>query len=72
MDLKSEIRELSAAETDQVAGGMIITSFAVAAARLALALKGAHGDPPADSPQGGQSDPAQMFQQIMQQMTQQG
>jgi hypothetical protein len=64
MDRKPEIQELSAAEVDQVTGGLIITALAGALARAAL--KGSQGDLPSG---GGQNDPAQMFQQIMQQLT---
>jgi len=65
MDRKSEIQELSAADVEHVTGGMIIPAFAV---RLALAaVKG--GSPEGG---GGKNDPAQMFQQIMQQLTQGG
>jgi hypothetical protein len=64
MDRKPEIQELSAADVDQVTGGMIITALAGQLARAAL-----KGD---RFPEGGQgqNDPAQMFQQIMQQLTQ--
>ena len=65
MDRKPEIQELSAADVDQVTGGMIITALAVKLAQAAL--KDPQGDPPSG---GGQNDPAQMFQQILQQLTQ--
>ena len=64
MDRKSEIQELSAADVDHVTGGMVICAFAVKLTQAAL-----KGD---SSPQGGMNDPAQMFQQIMQQLTQGG
>lgn len=64
MDRKPEIIELCATQLDQVSGGLIITAFAGALARAAL--KGSQGDPP----KSGQNDPAQMFQQIMQQLVQ--
>jgi len=57
MDRKSEIQELSAADVEHVTGGMIITAFAVKLAPAAV-----KGDR-------GMNDSAQMFQQIMQQLT---
>ena len=66
VDRKPEIQELSAADVDQVTGGMIITALAGHLARAAL--KGDSSPPEG----GGQNDPAQMFQQIMQQLTQGG
>ena len=66
MDRKSEIQELSAADVEHVTGGMIIPAFAV---RRALAA--VKGDRPPEGG-GGKNDPAQMFQQIMQQLTQGG
>jgi hypothetical protein len=66
MHRKPEIQELSAADVDQVTGGMIITALAVHLARTAT-KGGSQGDPPSG---GGQNDPAQMFQQILQQLTQ--
>ena len=65
MDRKSEIQELSAADVEHVTGGMIITAFAVKLAQAAV-----KGDRSPDGGGGGMSDPAQMFQQIMQQLTQ--
>ena len=61
MDRKSEIQELSAADVEHVTGGMIITAFAVKLAQAAV--KGGRGGG------GGMTDSAQMFQQIMQQLT---
>ena len=52
MDRKPEIQELSAADVDQVTGGMIITALAGHLARAAL--KG-------DRSPTGQNDQAQMF-----------
>ena len=66
MDRKPEIQELSAADVEQVTGGMIITSLAAHLARAAL--KGDSSPPEGGG--GGMNDPAQMFQQIMQQLTQ--
>jgi hypothetical protein len=66
VDRKPEIQELCAADVDQVTGGMIITALAGHLARAAL--KGDSSPPEG----GGQNDPAQMFQQIMQQLTQGG
>jgi 2-methylisocitrate lyase-like PEP mutase family enzyme len=63
MDRKPEIQELSAADVDQVAGGMMITAFVMAAVRAAL--KGSSDGGSA----GGQNDQAQQFQLIMEQLT---
>ena len=70
MDRKPEMQELSVAEADQVTGGMIITALAGHIARTVLkGTKGGSG-PVDGGSAGGQNDPAQMFQQIMQQLTQ--
>ncbi|WP_072389018.1 hypothetical protein [Hyphomicrobium sp. CS1BSMeth3] len=61
MDRKPEIQELSAADVDQVAGGMM--AFVMAAVRAAL--KGSSDGGSA----GGQNDQAQQFQLIMEQLT---
>lgn len=63
MHRKSEIQELSAADVENVAGGMIITAFAV---KIALAVAKGGSAPPEGG--GAKNDPAEMFQQIMQQL----
>ena len=64
MDRKPEVRELSAGEVEQVTGGLIITALAGHVARTAV--KGSTGD----TGSGGSDPTAQMFQQILQQLTQ--
>jgi hypothetical protein len=58
-------RELSAEELGGVSGGWFCFAGGVAA-RVAVTVQGSSGG--LDAP-GGQNDPAQMFQQIMQQLT---
>lgn len=55
-----DARELSPDELDRVSGGWFMAFFAGRIVRGAGASGG----------EGGQNDPAQMFQQIMQQLTQ--
>ena len=59
---------LDSHELDAVSGGFI--HLPLVAVKVASAIKGGGGGEP--GPTGGQNDPAQMFQQIMQQLTQQG
>jgi hypothetical protein len=65
MDRNSEIQELSSADVEQVTGGLIITALAAHIAQCTVK------DPKGGDTQGGQNDPAQMFQQIIQHLTQQ-
>ena len=55
-------------ELDAVSGGFM--RLPLVAVKVAAAIKGGGGGEP--GPTGGQNDPAQMFQQILQQLTQQG
>jgi hypothetical protein len=64
--MNTEIRELDVAELDQVSGGHFLSAFVRPVPLVDLPRFGA-AEP--DS-QGGQNDPAQMFQQILQQLTQ--
>jgi hypothetical protein len=61
--MNTEIRELDVAELDQVSGGFFYAMFVRFIPKVETG-GGGGGD------QGGQNDPAQMFQQIMQQLTQ--
>jgi len=56
-------KELSTDELGEVTGGGILSHL------IDVATK-SKGDEPTEPPQGGQNDPAQMFQQILQQLTQ--
>ena len=57
--IPNDTRELEIGELDRVSGGFIKG-----------ALEGVCRNEGASSGQGGQNDPAQMFQQILQQLTQ--
>ena len=59
---------LNAQELDAVSGGFMC--LPLVAVKVAAAIKGGGGGEP--GPTGGQNDPAQMFQQILQQVTQGG
>jgi hypothetical protein len=59
--MKTEIRELGDIELDAVAGGFM--RLPLVAVKVLAASKG-------DGGTSGQNDPAQMFQQILQQLTQ--
>ena len=60
--------ELNDADLDNVSGGFMQLPLAAVKVRE---IKGG-GTGGGEGGQGGQNDPAQMFQQIMQQLTQQG
>ncbi|CAN7571272.1 hypothetical protein LJR220_005213 [Bradyrhizobium sp. LjRoot220] len=62
--MNTEIRELGYIDLDAVSGGFM--RLPLVAVKVASAIKGDEGTG------GGMNDPAQMFQQIMQQLTQQG
>jgi hypothetical protein len=59
--------ELNDADLDNVSGGFM--QLPLAAVKVREIAGGGGGEP---GPKGGQNDPAQMFQQIMQQLTQGG
>jgi hypothetical protein len=59
---------LNAQELDAVSGGFMC--LPLVAVKVASAIKG--GGTGGTGGTGGQNDPAQMFQQILQQLTQQG
>ena len=61
--IPNDTRELEIGELDSVSGGFIVKGGLEG---VCSNDKGASGD------QGGQSDPAQMFQKILQQLTQGG
>ena len=61
INAKSEALEMRDEELDAVSGGLIYLPLIAVSVRQ-----------PAKEPAGGQNDPAQMFQQIMQQLTQGG
>ena len=62
------VRDLSSEELDAVSGGFIQLPLVAVKVRE---IKGG-GTGGGEGGQGGQNDPAQMFQQILQQLTQQG
>jgi hypothetical protein len=62
--MKTEIRELGDIELDAVSGGFM--RLPLVAVKVLAASKGSGGD----GGTSGQNDPAQMFQQILQQLTQ--
>lgn len=66
MDRNSEMKELSVADVDQIAGGFVMGVVKVIVARLGSTTTVPEGP----APQGGQNEPSQMFQQILQQLTQ--
>ena len=57
--------ELNDADLDQVSGGFV--HLPLVAVKVREIAGGGGGEP---GPKGGQNDPAQMFQQILQQLTQ--
>jgi len=59
--IPNDTRELKIGELDAVSGGMLSLPLVAYTVRLASKGEGASG---------GQNDPAQMFQQILQQLTQ--
>ena len=61
------VRELSAEELDAVSGGGLLNRLASMYQAFVGQTGGGEGG---QGGQGGQNDPAQMFQQIMQQLTQ--
>ena len=65
--MNTEIRELDVAELDQVSGGHFLSFFVRFVPVVAPPREPVE---PVNPQGGGQSDPAQMFQQIMQQLTQ--
>ena len=68
INAKSEALELSSEELDAVSGGMILVPIVRLVMSVLDGLR-AQAQVPAE-PTGGQNDPAQMFQQIMQTLTQ--
>jgi len=64
--IPNDTRELEIGELDSVSGGFIVKGGLEG---VCSNDKGASGD---QGGQGGQSDPAQMFQKILQQLTQGG
>ena len=63
--MNTEIRELDVAELEQVSGGHFLSAFV-----RPVPIVQPPREPVEPVGQGGQNDPAQMFQQIMQQLTQ--
>jgi hypothetical protein len=59
-----ELHDLSSEELDAVSGGFILDFIS----RALAAIRGATGSDTGNDTGGGQNDPAQMFQQILQQL----
>jgi hypothetical protein len=64
---RSEVRDLTTAEVDEVTGGSIIVNAIRTAANH---IRNSQAEP--GGGQNGQNDPAQMFQQILEQVSQGG